>query len=208
MSFRTPPPSPSSCDGKSRVDNSETNISLRLPESSVILQEGEPSEGDSAFLLGIREFTNSEIDVATAKYSKVVGQGGFGTVHQGIYHDLHIVVKQLNRVCCMISMSVCVCVCKLIFFEISIFLEDGLHSLGCDTDVLLRRELETLTRCSSSWCLCECQLYLVLILHRFRHPNLVPVMGYVKSPTSLVYPFMANLSPHHQLHLNKVWLIA
>ena len=120
MSFRTPPPSPSSCDGKSRVDNSETNISLRLPESSVILQEGEPSEGDSAFLLGIWEFTNSEIDVATAKYSKVVGQGGFGTVYQGIYHDLHIVVKQLNRVCCMISMSVCVCVnssfLKFLFF--------------------------------------------------------------------------------------------
>ena len=108
------------CDGKSRVDNSETNVPPRLPESSVILQEGEPSEGDSAFLLGIWEFTNSEIDVATAKYSKVVGQGGFGTVYQGIYHDLHIVVKQLNRVCCMISgMCLCVNSCLFIFWRMA-----------------------------------------------------------------------------------------
>ena len=36
--------------------------------------------------------------MATAKYSKVVRQGDFGTAALR-YHDVHIAVKQLNRDC-------------------------------------------------------------------------------------------------------------
>lgn len=44
----------------------------------------------------------------------------------------------------------------------------------------------------------------LLYTYRFRHPNIVPLMGYCPQPPALVYPFMARQSLFRNLHQWKV----
>ncbi len=49
-------------------------------------------------MFGVREFSADEARKATDDYSDEIGRGGFGVVYKGVFHDLPIAVKKLNKV--------------------------------------------------------------------------------------------------------------
>ena len=63
-------------------------------------------------------------------------------------------------------------------------------------------ELNSLTRYTFKISLCRSCF--IPLLHRFRHPNLINLMGFCQARAALVYPYMENLSLFHALHEYKV----
>ena len=47
-------------------------------------------------------------------------------------------------------------------------------------------------------------MFLVQSIFRFRHTNLITLMGYCNNPQALVYPYMKNLSLYDCIHKYKV----
>ena len=47
-------------------------------------------------------------------------------------------------------------------------------------------------------------MYIATSLFRYRHPNLIVLMGYCKNPPALVYPYMQRGSLYKNLHEWKV----
>ena len=81
-----------------------------------------------------------------------------------------------------------------------LFIQDAITESSKGT---LMTELDNLTRCSN-YRVYSTRLIYSTIHIRFRHPNLIELMGYCESPACLVYPYMSNLSLFHCLHEYKV----
>ena len=72
-----------------------------------------------------------------------------------------------------------------------------MNLLRATTESQLKTEISTLTRCGT-FC------YVSLCTFRFRHPNLLPLMGYCTNPPVLVSPFIERGSLYVNLHKWKV----
>lgn len=82
-------------------------------------------------------------------------------------------------------------------------LQHGMNMLRATTDSQLKTEISTLTRFvipGMNWeSVCK-----IVFDYRFRHPNLLPLMGYCTQPPTLVSPFMERGSLYRNLHKWKV----
>ena len=76
--------------------------------------------------------------------------------------------------------------------------------LRATTDFQLLTEISTLTRFSLTLLDVSVVIYILFHIFRFRHPNLLPLMGYCTQPPTLVSPYMERGSLYANLHKWKV----
>lgn len=82
-------------------------------------------------------------------------------------------------------------------------MQQGVTQLRASTATQFKTEVAALTRFVTSEYF-VCTFISVCHLTRFRHPNIIPLMGMCETPPALVYPFMPNLSLFVKLHKWKV----
>lgn len=78
-------------------------------------------------------------------------------------------------------------------------LQRGVSMLRGKASTQLQTEVSALTRYALSH-LIQYNIIYVYSCTRYRHPNLVPLMGYCEDPPCLVYPLMQRYSLFKNLH--------